>query len=91
MDRKRDECLEQRGEPAPAGDAGRIPPPVVRARIVSHTQTTVRCGIDRLGQLSAERRAARPRNAPTHETKACNPGEGRGPLRHKDDCSTRRR
>ena len=92
MDRKRDECVEQRGEPprASAADTGRVPPPVVRARVVSHTRTTVHSGIDRLGQLAAQRRAARPRNAPTHETKACNPGEGRGPLRPKDDCSTRR-
>jgi hypothetical protein len=90
MDPGRDERLEQRGVSAPV-DPDACPPAAMRVRIVSHAQTTVRCGIDRLGQLAAERRAARPRNAPTHETKACNPGEGRGPLRVKDDCSARRR
>ncbi|HEX3846500.1 MAG TPA: hypothetical protein VHV81_03895 [Steroidobacteraceae bacterium] len=90
MSAERDERLEQRGEASPAVGADAPPPAVARARVVKHTQVTVRCGIDHLGELAAQRRAARPRGAPTHEAKVCNPGEGRGPLRVKDDCSSRR-
>jgi hypothetical protein len=54
--------------------------PLPRARVVSHTRTTGQCGIDTLGRLAAERRAARTPTGGGQHPNLCNPGEGLGPL-----------
>jgi len=46
-------------------------------------------GIDRLGGLSAEARRAKCAEATLGSVAHCNPNDGRGPLRKKDDQSTR--